>query len=181
VSVAAVGHGPRFWFAPLGDGATFWYATRAHRGEPAPDAVAATFGDWHAPIPALVAATPEHEIAYTRIRDHAPVTRWGDGAVSLLGDAAHPTTPDLGQGACQAIESAVALGDAIRDSDTLPDALRAYERRRMQRTATISRLSWMTATNSTVQDPLLCRLRDAAIRAALAPVARYHLRWILEG
>lgn len=191
VSVAAVGAGPRFWFAPLGDGTTFWYATRAQRGGVPGDHeaqaaarrndVVQTFRDWHAPIPTLVASTPEHDIAYTRIRDHAPVARWGSGAVSLLGDAAHPSTPDLGQGACQAIESAVALRDAVRDARSIPDALRAYEQRRMQRTATISRLSWMTATNSTVRDPLLCRLRDAAIRAALTPVAHHHLTWILGG
>jgi 2-polyprenyl-6-methoxyphenol hydroxylase-like FAD-dependent oxidoreductase len=192
VSVAAVGIGPRFWFAPLAGGATFWYATRAQRGAPPSDrdahassdhgsGVLQTFRDWCSPIPALIAATCEDEIAYTRIRDHAPVPRWGASAVSLLGDAAHPCTPDLGQGACQAIESAVALRDALRDTWSIPDAFRAYERRRMQRTATIARLSWMTATNSTVQDPGLCRLRDAAIRAALTPVARYHLTWILGG
>lgn len=190
VSIAAVGAGPRFWFAPLGDGATFWYATRAQRvtsssGAPASagqrDEVARTFRGWHPPIPELIAATPEHEIAHTRVRDHRPVARWGAGPVSLLGDAAHPSTPDLGQGACQAIESAVALRDAVRDTGSIPEALRTYERRRMQRTATISRLSWMTATNSTVQDPVLCRLRDAAIRTALTPVARYHLTWILGG
>lgn len=59
---------------------------------------------------ALISATEEAAILRTDIYDRDPVKkRWGAGRVTLLGDAAHPMTPDLGQGACQAIEDAVAL------------------------------------------------------------------------
>jgi 2-polyprenyl-6-methoxyphenol hydroxylase-like FAD-dependent oxidoreductase len=183
VTTATVGHGPRFWSSPLPGGATFWFATRQavgstqdHRAE-----LLATFAGWHEPIEELIAATPADEIVHTRIRDAAPLERWSVGPITLLGDAAHPTTPDLGQGACQAIESAVALGRALADAPTIAAALATYEQQRRIRTATVSRLSWMTATNSTTRDPFLCKLRDIAIRAALRPVAKYHLDWILRG
>jgi hypothetical protein len=47
--------------------------------------------------------------------DRIPLARWGQGRVTLLGDAAHPTTPNLGQGACQAIEDAVVLAASLAD------------------------------------------------------------------
>lgn len=182
-TTATVGHGPRFWSSALPGGATFWFATREattsstdHHAE-----LHATFAGWHAPIEELVAATPAAEIVHTRIRDAAPLERWTVGPITLLGDAAHPTTPDLGQGACQAIESAVALGRSFASERTIPAALARYEHERRGRTATVSRLSWMTATNSTTRDPMLCTLRDVAIRTALRPVAKYHLDWILRG
>ena len=92
------------------------------------------FGDWYTPVPALIGATDEEAILRNDIVDRRPVHRWGEGRVTLLGDAAHPTTPNLGQGACQAIEDAVVLGKALRDADDPVAALRAYEDRRRART-----------------------------------------------
>ena len=185
VATATVGRGPRFWTAALRDDSVFWYATlnprsvrtRARNQEELCD----VFRDWHSPIPELVASTPPGELIRTQIRDRAPVQEWGAGPITLLGDAAHPSTPDLGQGACQAIESAIVMGECLNHSASIADGFREYERSRMQRTAAISRLCWMTAANSTVEGSLTCRLRDAAIRIGLESVARSSLRWILAG
>jgi 2-polyprenyl-6-methoxyphenol hydroxylase-like FAD-dependent oxidoreductase len=46
--------------------------------------------------------------------DRAPIAHWGRGACHLLGDAAHPMTPNLGQGGCQAIEDAVVLASLLK-------------------------------------------------------------------
>src|SRR5262249_46186977 len=140
-----------------------------------------TFAGWHAPIRALLEATRPDDIVATQICDRAPVRRWGEGCVTLLGDAAHASTPDLGQGACQAIESAIVLAHCLDGADTLEAGLRAYEQARMQRTATVSRLRWMTSVNSTIESPALCHLRDAAVRVGLRAVARGHLEWLLAG
>jgi 2-polyprenyl-6-methoxyphenol hydroxylase-like FAD-dependent oxidoreductase len=180
VTTATIGHGPRFWSAPLVDGA-FWYATINKVVGDRRDVLRETFRDWHAPIGELIASTKPADIVATQIRDRAPVTRWGTGAVTLLGDAAHATTPDLGQGACQAIESAVVLGASLERADSIEAGLRAYERARMDRTATISRLCWMTSINSTIESPLLCQVRDGAVKLGLRAVARGHLEWILAG
>jgi len=184
VATATIGHGPRFWTAALRDGAVFWYATLPPRiGRDVRDraTLADLFSDWPAPIRELVASTPEPEIIRTRIRARRPVEDWGAGPITLLGDAAHPSTPDLGQGACQAIESAVVLGECVRDTGDIGDAFRAYERKRMPRTAAISRLSWMTSFNSSIESAVMCRMRDAAIRVGLESMARTSLRWILAG
>jgi 2-polyprenyl-6-methoxyphenol hydroxylase-like FAD-dependent oxidoreductase len=57
--------------------------------------------------------------------------------VTLLGDAAHPMVPALGQGACQAIEDGVILGKMLGASEDDPATLRAYETKRIERTAPI--------------------------------------------
>ena len=85
----------------------------------------------------------------------------------MLGDAAHPMTPDLGQGACQAIEDAVVLADCLRDrtSDDVPAAARRYEHRRLGRTAYVARQSLRSGKIAQLQSPLACRARDEILKA----------------
>jgi 2-polyprenyl-6-methoxyphenol hydroxylase-like FAD-dependent oxidoreductase len=84
----------------------------------------------------------------------------------LLGDAAHPTTPNLGQGACLAIEDAVVLARTIAAGDDWESAFARYHRARGRRTARITRLSrWWGATGLWTAPPLV-RLRDGAYRVA---------------
>ena len=86
--------------------------------------------------------------------------------MTLLGDAAHPMTPDLGQGACQAIEDAVELARCLGHRETgATAALGLYEARRIRRTAWIVRGSRRTGRIAQLKNPLVCRLRDAALRA----------------
>ncbi len=70
--------------------------------------------------------------------DRAPIERWSEGRVTLLGDAAHPMLQYLAQGACMALEDAATLGEALRVSgDDLPAAFGLYERARIARTARV--------------------------------------------
>lgn len=90
-----------------------------------------------APLPGLparlVAATPAEAVIRTDIFYHDWHEHWGEGRVTLLGDAAHAMPTDLGQGACQAVEDAVVLADELaRHREPVP-ALRAYEQRRIPR------------------------------------------------
>lgn len=70
--------------------------------------------------------------------DRDPIGRWSFGRVSLLGDAAHPTTQYMAQGACMALEDAVTLGEALRiHGNDWAKALDLYQRARIARTARI--------------------------------------------
>lgn len=70
--------------------------------------------------------------------DREPIDNWVFGRVTLLGDAAHPTTQYMAQGACMAIEDAVTLGEALRTTgDDWDAALQLYQRNRITRTARI--------------------------------------------
>ena len=70
--------------------------------------------------------------------DREPIGQWSFGRVTLLGDAAHPTTQYMAQGACMAMEDAVTLGEALRvHGNDWQRALGHYERSRIPRTARI--------------------------------------------
>lgn len=183
VTTATIGRGPRFWAAPLDDDSAFWCATIDGAGEGADgvDRLSRELAGWHAPIEDLLAATCDDDVVHTRIRDRPPVDRRGDGPVALLGDAAHAATPDLGQGACQAIESAAVLTACLERSATIAEALRDYERRRIERTATVARMCWLMSMHTTIESAALSSVRDAATRIGLRRLARGHLTWIPAG
>jgi len=172
------GSGARFGCAHIGGGRVYWFATRnAPEGEKdcpvgsssGPKAtLMKLFGGWRQPVAELIAETEECEIRRDDIYDREPLDGpWGEGRVTLLGDAAHPMTPNLGQGACQAIEDAVVLARCVREvgKDGVPSALRRYEDLRRERVAWIVRRSRALGRVGQLENPILCRLRDAALRA----------------
>ena len=108
------------------------------------------------------------EVRCDDLADRDPLPHWGEGVVTLLGDAAHPLLPHTGQGAAQAIVDAVALGQALGDGANVADALRSYERERRPKTAVLVAQGRRTARIMRTTDPIACGLREMAIR--LAPV-----------
>ena len=106
---------------------------QAHRSRAVPRLARAAGGPCgsHRPV--------QHFLADTY--DRNPVQRWGEGRVTLLGDAAHPMTWDRGQGAGQAIEDAVFLAKVLSRSDDPQGALRAWEAKRIPRTTKLVRYS----------------------------------------
>ena len=171
-AVESWGRGRRFLFTWIGRGRVYWAAAEnvpqiPDRGPAGggKDALLGTFRGWHEPIEELIRATDERTILHTAIYDRDPLgERWGEGRISLLGDAAHPMTPDLGQGACQAIEDAVVLARYLSEESDPVTALRHYEGHRTRRVATIvqrsRRLSWVAQ----LTNPLLCQLRDVVLK-----------------
>jgi 2-polyprenyl-6-methoxyphenol hydroxylase-like FAD-dependent oxidoreductase len=171
-AVEAWGRGTRFLFVRIGRGRVYWAAAEnvpqvAGRG-PArgrKDALLGTFRGWHEPIEELIRATDERAILHTAIYDRDPLgERWGEGRISLLGDAAHPMTPDLGQGACQAIEDAVVLAKCLSEESDPASALRHYEAHRTRRVATIVQQSRRLGRVAQLKNPLLCQLRDVLLK-----------------
>lgn len=177
-----LGHGLRFGIVPVGLGKVAWWAT-ANEPEGTEDGdgrkakLLRLFGAWHDPIPRLLAATPEAEMLKNDTWDRRPVRAWGRGAVTLLGDAAHPTTPNLGQGGCMAIEDAAVLAACVAARpDDVSAALRAFERRRYRRTARITRRSLAYGAVAQWAHPAAVRLRDLAFRLTPGAVTRFTLR-----
>lgn len=124
------------------------------------------FKGWHHPVGLLIESTPPEHILHNDIYDIAPMKRWCRGRVALLGDSAHPTTPNMGQGACMAIESSLALARCLRQSDDMEASLSRYERERMPRTAWITNQSWRIGRIGQFQNRILCALRDAFVQLA---------------
>jgi 2-polyprenyl-6-methoxyphenol hydroxylase-like FAD-dependent oxidoreductase len=109
----------------------------------------------------VIAATEEWALLQNDVIDRPPSRQWGRGLVTLLGDAIHPTTPNFGQGACQALEDAVALAHCLRSVPALQDGLRAYEQCRQRRTAMVTRQSWRLGKVLQWEHPAAVWFRDA--------------------
>jgi 2-polyprenyl-6-methoxyphenol hydroxylase-like FAD-dependent oxidoreductase len=158
----------------MGRGRVCWYATRnstpsqsdAPEGRKAE--VSTLFKNWHWPIPALIEATNPADIIKNDARDRKPLKRWGDGRVTLLGDAAHPITPNVGQGACMAIEDAACLAKCLLASSDMKLGLRTYEALRGSRTAHMARQARRIGTIGQWENPWIVRGRDLMTRLVLS-------------
>jgi 2-polyprenyl-6-methoxyphenol hydroxylase-like FAD-dependent oxidoreductase len=127
------GRGARFAFFHLGDGRVCWWCVRkAPEGSDGDilggyQALTMFVHDWDPTAGALLAATPPAAIHRRDTFDRPPLRRWGQGRVTLLGDAAHAMTFDLGQGAGTSLTDAVTLADHLSNDHAAISALRAYE------------------------------------------------------
>jgi 2-polyprenyl-6-methoxyphenol hydroxylase-like FAD-dependent oxidoreductase len=164
-----VGNGQQFIASPMGKGLVFW-AADIGLPEGANAALVdkraflqAAFDGWHDPIGELIERTDEDQLVIADFYDSVP-RRLSAGPVVLLGDAAHPMTPDLGQGACQGIEDAVVLAVCIDTAPDRPAALARYESARLRRVRTIVRDSRRIGRIATVRSPNLAAIRDVGTR-----------------
>ena len=164
------GRGCEAGTSPAGSDAVYWFisARADHPGEhPTGDPrarLAPLLDQLHEPFRALVARTDAHDLRLDPLMERAPLAHWGTGPVTLLGDAAHPMLPHAGQGAAQALEDAVALGDALAAATDAEAGLRAYEDARMPRTAAIVALARRNARIAIQDSSVTCALRNFAIR-----------------
>jgi 2-polyprenyl-6-methoxyphenol hydroxylase-like FAD-dependent oxidoreductase len=162
------GRGTRFGILRLGPGRIHWYATAnnsllpRHLSERA--ALQKLFAGWHSPIPQLI-ATAESSI-HSKVHDRLSTLPWVVGRVAILGDAAHPISPNFGQGACLAIEDAVVLAACLQAQQNLPRALRRYEISRYPRCLEILFMSREAGRFAQFQNRTLVHLRKYFIKRA---------------
>lgn len=168
----AWGNGVRFGFVPAGNGQVYWFAAKnAPMGESdvpsgRKQEILQLFQDFSDPIPSVIQATHEEAILRNDIFDRKPARSWTDGRIALLGDAAHPTTPNLGQGACLALEDVVVLGDQLKAENDLVTALRMYEQQRIKRANSIVRTSRQIGVIGQWSHPVACRFRNRLVKLA---------------
>jgi 2-polyprenyl-6-methoxyphenol hydroxylase-like FAD-dependent oxidoreductase len=170
LSLFALGRGTQMGLSHCGPARIYWFVTQnAPAGTADPPgghkhAVLTAFTGWHPMFRAVIEATDESAILKNDIIDRPPIRIWGVGRLTLLGDAAHPSTPNLGQGACQALEDAVVLADCLRQADGVISGLRSYEERRRRRTAWVTTQSWFLGKVFQWQNPIAIWLRNRSFR-----------------
>ena len=98
-----------------------------------PSEVRAAFADYQGDARTVVEAIAADQLFKWALFDREPITRWTRGGVALLGDAAHPMLPFLGQGASMALEDAAALAAALTQTDSVADAFAQYAEARVER------------------------------------------------
>lgn len=178
------GSGARFCIASVRGTTVTWLASvnesriRDAGGDES-SALQRIFADAHEPIAAILAATPAAETFHTRIRYRPGSEGWGRGRITLLGDAAHPCTPDLAQGACQALEDAVALGRALANDGDVARALRTYERSRIGHASRVANISWIVQAQGAEESSLFGVARDLGTGFFLRRIAAREIENLL--
>jgi 2-polyprenyl-6-methoxyphenol hydroxylase-like FAD-dependent oxidoreductase len=160
----------RLGIVPLANDQVYWFAcVNAPSQDPqmhqqTSSDLAKRFASYHTPIPDLLTHTPDHELLWNDIIDLKPLPRYAFGRTLLLGDAAHATTPNMGQGACQAIEDAVVLANELKRHQMPQQAFVGFEARRLVRTHYITNTSWRLGQIAQTTHPLLIALRNGVFR-----------------
>ncbi|MFF5979303.1 FAD-dependent monooxygenase [Streptomyces olindensis] len=163
------GKGAEFGHIVFTDGRAEWHAVlNSPPGIRHADALAVMrrrFGGWHDPIPALLDATRPDAVLHHDIHElAAPLPSFAEGRIALLGDAAHAMTPNLGQGACQALEDAAALAAALTTESTIESALTRYDAERRPRSQAVARAARQAGRmGQQVSHPLAVALRNTGL------------------
>jgi 2-polyprenyl-6-methoxyphenol hydroxylase-like FAD-dependent oxidoreductase len=162
------GRGGEFGLFPLPEGRAYWFGVQnrpAHEGDsPAGRKadVLQAFASWPPVVRSVVEATDPRAILRNDLSDRPPARRWSRGRVVLAGDAAHPMLPNVAQGACQALEDAVVLGDALA-VHSIEEALRVYETARVGAANRLIRQARQGSRMVQATNPALTAARDLAV------------------
>ncbi len=109
-----------------------------------------------------------------------PLRQWSHGRITLLGDAAHAMTPNLGQGACQAIEDGVALGAFLSAAPDVVTALKLYDTQRIKRTHRITQMARLVGWAVQVENPTISSARNFVVKRIPVNAQLQRLMWILD-
>jgi 2-polyprenyl-6-methoxyphenol hydroxylase-like FAD-dependent oxidoreductase len=157
IGYSAIAHEEVYWFAPV---------TRPFEvsGPEAKPQLLELYKDFPAVATQMIEATPQNSIIRTDLKDFPPLTPWYKGRCVLMGDAAHATTPNMGQGAAQAVESAYILARSLATHDKPQDAFAHYQATRIEKAHYITKLSFTFGKTSQTESGILQSLRDFAVR-----------------
>lgn len=164
-----LGKGIQFGTFPLPLRHTYWFATALTASgslTPTADQIAelgALFGDWPRPICEIIAATSPDRLVLTHPFVYPRLPSWAHGPVALVGDAAHPLEPTLGQGACLAFEDAVVLTQSLRAHTDVRQASAHYVAARLKRANRLVAQAHAFGRVGKWKSGLACGLRNLAI------------------
>lgn len=164
--------------SPAPDGLAYWAADTpgsdaAETDQTDPrEVLRRRFSGWHHPISEIIEATPPSSVIVNRIYDRRPPQKLQRGPVLLVGDAAHAMTPDLGQGACQALEDAALLLACARAQPAAePSSIfESFERVRLRRVRQMVRDSYGIGRLATAPSRFAARTRDVLTRLIPEPI-----------
>ncbi len=129
-----------------------------------PEFLATHFSEYPKPIPALLRNTPASALLHNDIIDIEPLNRYAFERIVLIGDAAHATTPNMGQGACQAIEDAVVLANSMEEHSNFEKAFQDFEQKRLTRCKWIVNTSYSLGKAAQLENAFLIALRNFVFR-----------------
>jgi 2-polyprenyl-6-methoxyphenol hydroxylase-like FAD-dependent oxidoreductase len=164
------GRGKRIGIFPLRGNNIYWYASvnmsesESMQQALTKESILSHFEGWADPVHKLINHTAESRLILTNINYTPSIKKLVKGNIALLGDAAHPMTPDLGQGACQAIEDACVMAGCIADHPSITDAFKAYENARLKRVRTIADRSYRMGQMRQMGNPFTSAMRNILMK-----------------
>ena len=117
------------------------------------ETVLETFSDYNQQVKNIISATPPEGCYKWGIFTRQPIAKWSSERVTLLGDAAHPLEPFMGQGASMAIEDGVVLGRIIEDASGFSEIIERYETARIERSHFVTEHSKKAGQRFTGNNP----------------------------
>ena len=162
--------GLRFGFVPTAENEVYYFTTYFTKpnGKDEPGQVKKNLLDIFSVFGAiptqLIEATPEESIIRSDINDFVPIKQWWKGRVAVIGDAAHATTPNLGQGGCQAVEDAFVLAKCLKENPSPEKAFEQYQSIRYQKAVHVVNTSWTFGKMTNIGNPILQGMRNGAMR-----------------
>lgn len=163
----AWGKGNRFGFVQIAPKKTYWYALKSFNstmGKRIGEELSTNFGTYNSLVNEVIASTPTSQIHTAEIMDLKPNSNWFSQNMCLLGDAAHATTPNMGQGACQAIEDAYVIARCM-EKYGVNHAFKYYQKLRMTKANMIVSRSWTLGKLAHLHNPFFIGLRNLIMKS----------------
>ncbi len=142
--------------------------------------LSAQFQGYHQPISAILENTRNEDLLWNDIVDLNPLERYAYDRMVFVGDAAHATTPNLGQGACQAIEDALVLASVAEKNIRPAEAFKVFDMLRKERTHYVVKRSWTMGKVAQWTQPLLAGLRNTALRMVPAEATEKQMGFLYD-
>lgn len=180
------GQGSRFGIVPLTENRLYWFACvnalekDAHMASMKIEGLRQIFKDFHFPVTEILNNTKNENLIWSDIADLKPLTQFAFGNIVLMGDAAHATTPNMGQGACMAIEDAAILSNCITKYPKVEEAFIHFQQRRIKRTTAIVNASRAIGKVAQLENPVLIRMRNLAMKLTPSAIAEKQIKNLSE-
>lgn len=180
------GKGSRFGIVPLSNNKLYWFACiNARKNDPLlrefkiPDLLT-YFSNYHSPVASILKNTRNEQLIWGDIIDLKPLKQFAFGKIVLAGDAAHATTPNMGQGACMAIEDAAILSNCIEEYSTVEEAFQKFEAKRIARTTKIVNDSWTIGKIAQLENGMLMQMRNLLIKLTPSSVSEKQVKFLTD-
>lgn len=170
----AWGKAERFGFVQIAESKVYWYALKTfnkNKNEFSINDLEQYFGDYNSVIKDIIKSTKKEHINTAEISDLKPTNIWFKENVCLIGDSAHATTPNIGQGACQAIEDAFVLSECLNKYG-ITKAFSEYQKLRLPKAHRVVKASWLVGKMAHLKNPILIGLRNQMLRLTPSSVNR---------
>lgn len=180
------GKAGRIGIVPLQGGSAYWFAcVNAKQKDPmyqnsSPEDVARLFHDFPADVTALIVSTKKDELLHHDISDIRPLDQFVFGRVVLLGDAAHATTPNMGQGAGQALEDAIVFVNCLTNAVDFREAAISYEEKRIKRTKKVIKMSRQIGAAAQFENGFAIAIRNKLFQLIPSRLLLERFRYLLD-